>query len=100
MLQWIREAIRELLSGMPDIIKALPEENYPAQVTKQVIYCYQDDCCLEIDKQQGKRKNIVEEPKPVIVPILSAVSAEIKNIVCSCSSWISYISSIYKYYCK
>lgn len=97
--QWIWEAIRELLSDMPEIIKALHEENSPAQVTRQVEYCYQGDRCLQVDKQQGKREKYCRRAKTCHCPYLSAVSAEIKNSVCSCILGIPYILYI-KYYYK
>lgn len=43
-------------------------------------------------------RNIVEEPKPAIVPIISAISAEIKNNIVSASIFFNSIESLYKYH--
>src|SRR5918999_4330411 len=49
---------------------------------------------------KARGRNIVDEPKPAIVPIISAISAEMKNRIVSASIFFNSIESLYKYHHK
>jgi hypothetical protein len=49
---------------------------------------------------KARGRNIVDEPKPAIVPIISAIRAEMKNSIVSASIFFNSIESLYKYHYK
>jgi hypothetical protein len=50
---------------------------------------------LKSTNSRARGRNIVDEPKPAIVPIISAISAEMKNNISSSTFLVCYI--LYKY---
>src|ERR687895_1088860 len=49
---------------------------------------------------KARGRNIVDEPKPAIVPIISAIRAEMKNRIVSASIFFNSTESLYKYHYK
>src|SRR5918994_1372770 len=49
---------------------------------------------------KARGRNIVDEPKPAIVPIISAIRAEMKNSIVSSSIFYNSMESLYKYHYK
>jgi hypothetical protein len=55
---------------------------------------------LKSTNSKARGRNIVDEPKPAIVPIISDIRAEMKNSIVSASIFFNSIESLYKYHYK